>query len=117
MKRKGAGTRAVGLIGSIALLLAVIGASIAGAASDPLGLTTVQQRIVPQGGEGFDQLTTGPGEGYVVREGGFGAPQPGREGRRVSLAYFGQLSDFQLADEESPARVEFLDPAGAPVEA
>ena len=29
--------------------------------------------------------------------------------RRESLLYFGQLSDFQLADEESPSRVEFID--------
>ncbi|HET8815129.1 MAG TPA: hypothetical protein VFM51_09260, partial [Solirubrobacterales bacterium] len=86
-------------------------------AAEPLGQTTVQQRIVPQGGEGFVQLGVGPGEGYVVRNGGLGAPQRGRAGRRTSLAYFGQLSDFQLADEESPARVEFLDPLGAPVEA
>ena len=35
--------------------------------------------------------------------------KPGRELRRRSLAYFSQLTDFQLADEESPARVEFLD--------
>jgi uncharacterized repeat protein (TIGR01451 family) len=34
----------------------------------------------------------------------------GRENRRVSLAYFSQMTDFQLADEESPARVEFVDP-------
>jgi uncharacterized repeat protein (TIGR01451 family) len=33
-----------------------------------------------------------------------------RANRRVSLAYFSQMTDFQLADEESPARVEFLDP-------
>jgi metallophosphoesterase (TIGR03767 family) len=33
----------------------------------------------------------------------------GREGRRASLSYFGQITDFQLADEESPARVEFAD--------
>ena len=38
------------------------------------------------------------------------APHAGREGRRASIVYFGQLTDFQLADEESPARVEFLDP-------
>ena len=36
-----------------------------------------------------------------------GAAQPARASKRTSLAYFGQLSDFQLADEESPARVEF----------
>jgi len=80
-------------------------------------LTTVQQRIVPGGAAGFDQLLTGPGEGYVVREDGPGAAYAGRESRRRSLAYFGQISDFQLADEESPARVEFLDLAGSPVEA
>lgn len=102
------------MTGTAALVLGIGSAAIA---ADPLGQTTLQQRIVPQGAEGFDQLTTGPGEPYVVRDGGFGAPQPGRENRRVALAYFGQLSDFQLADEESPARVEFLDPAGAPVEA
>ena len=100
---------------AVALLALGIGA--AALAADPLGQTTVQQRIVPDGAAGFNQLTTGPGEGYMVRDGGFGSPQKGRAGRRTALAYFGQLSDFQLADEESPARVEFLDPAGAPVEA
>jgi hypothetical protein len=94
-----------------------LGIGSAALAADPLGQTTVQQRIVPDGAAGFNQLGTGPGEGYVVRDGGFGSPEQGRAGRRTALAYFGQLSDFQLADEESPARVEFLDPAGAPVEA
>jgi len=105
------------LIASVAALVVVLFASVAGAATDPLGLTTVDQRIVPDGETGFDQLEVGPGEPYVVREDGFGAAQSGREGRRSELAYFGQLSDFQLADEESPARVEFVDPIGAPVEA
>ena len=58
-----------------------------------------------------------PGEPYVVREDGLGDAQAGRAERRLSIAYFGQLSDFQLADEESPARVEFVDPIGSPVEA
>ena len=108
----------VPFIASVAALAVVLFASIAGAATDPLGLTTVEQRIVPDGGPtGFDQLEVGPGEPYVVREDGFGAAQAGRAEPRVELAYFGQLSDFQLADEESPARVEFVDPVGAPVEA
>lgn len=89
----------------------------AAAATDPFGLTTLEQRIVSDGATGFSQLGVGPGEGYVVREDGLGAARPGRAERRVALAYFGQLSDFQLADEESPARVEFVDIAGAPVEA
>jgi len=113
MKQPGAWTRASALTGALAL---VLGAS-SFAVADPLGQSTVEQRIVPDGASGFDQLGTGAGEPYTVREAGFGAAQPGREGRRVSLAYFGQLSDFQLADEESPARVEFSDPAGSPVEA
>jgi hypothetical protein len=100
---------------AVVLVLALGASSLA--AADPLGQSTVEQRIVPDGAAGFDQLGTGPGEPYAVREAGFGAAQPGRENRRVSLAYFGQLSDFQLADEESPARVEFSDPAGSPVEA
>jgi 3',5'-cyclic AMP phosphodiesterase CpdA len=109
MKQPGAAA----LTGGLALLL---GASSI-AAADPLGQSTTQERIVPADAAGFDQLVTGPGEPYTVRDGGFGAAQPGREGRRTSIAYFGQLSDFQLADEESPARVEFSDPAGSPVEA
>ena len=104
-------------IASVAALTVVLFAAVAGAATDPLGLTTLDQRIVPDGETGFDQLEVGPGEPYVVREDGFGSAQPGRAERRVELAYFGQLSDFQLADEESPARVEFVDPVGAPVEA
>jgi hypothetical protein len=114
MRSRGVGARAIGLAGAAVLALGIGSAALA---ADPLGQSTVQQRIVPDGGAGFNQLTTGPGEGYVVRDGGFGSPAKGRAERRTPLAYFGQLSDFQLADEESPARVEFLDPAGAPVEA
>ncbi|HEX2128784.1 MAG TPA: hypothetical protein VHF58_06160, partial [Solirubrobacterales bacterium] len=77
--------------------------------ADTLGHTTVEQRVVPNNEAGFRTLTLGPGEGYVVREQGVGTAQAGRETRRTSLTYFGQLSDFQLADEESPARVEFID--------
>jgi len=115
MKQPGAWTKAAALTGALAFVLGASPFGLAGA--DPLGQSTIEQRIVPGGGAGFDQLGTGPGEPYTVREGGFGAAQAGRENRRVSLAYFGQLSDFQLADEESPARVEFSDPAGSPVEA
>src|SRR4051794_37189353 len=112
---QGVRVRFIGLAAVAALALS--SSSPAGAATNPLGLTTLEQRILPDGVDGFDQLAVGLGEALTVREAGFGAAQQGREGRRTSLAYFGQLSDFQLADEESPARVEFVDPAGAPVEA
>jgi metallophosphoesterase (TIGR03767 family) len=109
--------KAAALIGAASLLLGAAIVAAAGAAADPFATTTLEQRIVPDGASGFNQLGTGPGEGYTVREGGFGSARSGRAERRVPLAYFGQLSDFQLADEESPARVEFVDPTGPPVEA
>jgi len=98
------------------LLLALAAAPAAGGQSqNPLGKTTVEQRIVPDAAEDFRNLTLGAGEPYVVREEKIGAAQGGRAERRSSLLYVGQLSDFQLADEESPARVEFVDtgPFGA----
>jgi hypothetical protein len=60
----------------------------------------------------YYNLRTAPGESYATRELSPSASiaQPGRSQRRTSLMYFSQLTDFQLADEESPARVEFLDP-------
>ncbi len=77
---------------------------------DTLGKTTLDQTVVPDSATGYNQLQIGPGENaYVVREDGIGVAQAGRTTRRKSLLYFGQLSDFQLADEESPARVEVLD--------
>lgn len=106
---------AVALAGSLALL----GVAIAQAApGDTFGTTTIDQRLVPEGSGPFKYLTTGPGENYTVRtgveEGGvaLGTASAGREKRRTSISYFGQLTDFQLADEESPLRVEFLDPQG-----
>lgn len=107
--------RTVALLAALALLAGAIGASLA-LGHNPLGKTTVTQRIVPASQDpGFRFLKLGPGEPYVVRQDGLGTAQPGRAARRKSLVYFGQLSDFQLADEESPARVEFIDPVGGPV--
>ncbi|MGB0121119.1 MAG: CARDB domain-containing protein [Solirubrobacterales bacterium] len=106
----------------VACICAVVGttASVALAApGDTLGISTLMQRIFPQGAGDFKTLQTGPGEDYTVRTGSaeageLGVANPGRETKRTPLAYFGQLTDFQLADEESPARVEFLDPEGGP---
>ncbi len=69
----------------------------------------MQQRIVPKGPGSFVTLRLGHGEPYVVRQ-DLASAGAKRTKNRLSLAYFGQLSDFQLADEESPGRVEFLDP-------
>jgi 3',5'-cyclic AMP phosphodiesterase CpdA len=105
--RRRAAFRVLGL----SIVIAAIAAPVAsGQSDDPSGKTTVQKRIVPNSNAGFRFLSiSNAGEPYVVREEGVGTAQAGRATRRTSLAYFGQLSDFQLADEESPARVEFID--------
>jgi hypothetical protein len=88
----------------------VTGVAQAGTDPDTLGKTTLEQTIVANSDTDFKELAPGPGEnGYVVREEGVGTAVSGRSDRRESLLYFGNLSDFQLADEESPARVELLD--------
>jgi metallophosphoesterase (TIGR03767 family) len=113
-----AAAMAGGLVGAGAW---ATGAEAGHGATDTLGHTTVEQTLVgtdhPDEDINFQYLSaTGTGEPYIMREGPggdgedkLGVAQAGRETRRESLFYLGQLSDFQLADEESPARVEFLD--------
>ena len=87
----------------------------AGQSSELAGRTTVQTRV--GGGSparGFSFLSRRGGERHLVRQERLGTAVPDRSGRRRSLLYFAQLSDFQLADEESPARVEFLDVSADP---
>jgi len=64
-------------------------------------------------GSTFETLVDGPPAARVVRTLPTASALAGRTDRRVSLAYFAQLTDFQLADEESPARVEFTDPGAS----
>ncbi len=85
----------------------------AAAVSDTEGQSTVQQRVVPAAPGAYRFLQLGAGEPYTVRQ-DLGTAVAGREETRTSLVYFGQLSDFQLADEESPARVEVVDPLATP---
>ena len=70
-------------------------------ASAPPATSTVHATLVDRDGDGF--LERGPGE-----------PLTGPEGGRV-LATFGQLTDTHVRDEESPARVPFLDRLGPPL--
>jgi metallophosphoesterase (TIGR03767 family) len=69
---------------------------------------------VPAAPGAYRFLQLGAGEPYTVRE-ELGAAGAGRASARTSLIYFGQLSDFQLADEESPARLEIIDPLSTPL--
>jgi hypothetical protein len=103
-----------GAIAAIVLVAAGGTATATHFAHDTEGHSTVEQTIVPinadPGKDGFTYLKTGAGEPYLVREAGGAKALADRDKRRVSLAYMSQMTDFQLADEESPARVEFVDP-------
>ena len=93
-----------------AAVASLVGAPVA--LADPAGKTTVQQTIRPVAGSGYVSLGARPGERYVVRRAPGARPSAGRAKTRRSLAFFGQLTDPQIADAMSPARVDFLDPAG-----
>jgi len=84
--------------------LAGTGIAVAAGAS-----STVNRTIDDRDGD--NRLEPAPGDPYVHRD-DLGTTTAGRKG--VPLVTFGQLTDFQLVDEESPARVEFLDKVGPP---
>ena len=87
------------------------------ASAEPEGQSTRTQTIRPVGSDNFRGLGFGRGEGYTVRRTSLGGAKRGRQSRRRSMSFFAQLTDPQLADEMSPARVDFIDPAGGAVSA
>ncbi|HUC07696.1 MAG TPA: hypothetical protein VMR96_06365 [Solirubrobacterales bacterium] len=96
---------------AVALTMAAVGSA---AVSDTEGQSTLEQRVVPTGAGAFRFLQLGEGEPYTLRQ-ELASAGANRAETRTSLAYFGQLSDFQLADEESPARLEIIDPLSTPL--
>jgi metallophosphoesterase (TIGR03767 family) len=101
-------------LATLAAATVVAGASATAPAASPDGFTTVERSVVAgppldPARPRFLTVTQGPAWARVTRELLVGQAQAGRETRRRSLAYFAQLTDFQLADEESPARVEAAD--------
>ncbi|HYN50595.1 MAG TPA: hypothetical protein VES62_06690, partial [Thermoleophilaceae bacterium] len=102
-----------GVAGLAAIALAIAGAGEVAAKVPPttIGATVTGNSSVP-----YSTLERGPGWARKTRS-DLAAPQAERAERRRSLLYFVQVTDFQLADEESPARVEFLDPIGPPFSA
>jgi hypothetical protein len=110
--------RLVFALSAVVFLTAVVGSSQASHLfSDLAGHTTLERTVVAGNPTtGYQELgSAAVNRSYVVRDGagesnsGIPNAQAGREQRRRSMAYFGQLTDFQLADEESPARVEFAE--------
>jgi metallophosphoesterase (TIGR03767 family) len=96
----------------IALAAAGVLAIGAGAAAPPE--TTIARTIIDRNGDGL--LEFGGGEPLLVRE-QLAAAQSGRQTRRRPLVFFAQMTDFQLVDEESPARVELVDRYGGSLSA
>ncbi len=96
-----------------ALIAAALAAATGVSYAEPSGHTTEEQTlgsgppIAP--GSKFEQVAEGPPQARVVRTLPSASALAGRADRRQSLSYFAQLTDFQLVDEESPARVEFTD--------
>ncbi|MFG3582985.1 TIGR03767 family metallophosphoesterase [Streptomyces sp. NPDC047990] len=88
----------------------------AASASDAPGATTwdrtVQRESYAQGA-GYQRLVAGPGEAHTLRTdlwSRFGPPT-------TALAAFAQMTDLHIVDDQSPARLEFMDryaDAGAP---
>ena len=106
------GMRAALAVAATATIAAA--APAAAPAASPEGFTTVERSVVAgapldPARPRFLRVQQGAGWARVTRELLAGQAQAGRETRRTSLTYFAQLSDFQLADEESPARVEAAD--------
>jgi metallophosphoesterase (TIGR03767 family) len=98
------------------VVLAVVLAVPATGGADPAGKTTLEETIRMRSGTGFQLLETAPGDPMVTRKSKLGRALSGREKRRRSLAFFGQFTDPQLADEMSPVRLDFLDEAGSPLQ-
>ena len=100
---------------STLLLLALA----SGLATQPAGArplertTTSYATIAGDPASPYSKLKLASGWRRVVRD-DLAVPRKGRLSRRRSLLYFAQLSDFQLADEESPARAEALDLSNTP---
>ncbi len=93
----------------IAAVLAGLGAAGTAAAQSLQPTTTSYATIGGDARAPYSGLRLRGGWTRVIRDDLGTRPRRGRHKRRRSLLYFAQLSDFQLADEESPARAELLD--------
>src|SRR5687767_1263753 len=87
---------------------------VATAHADPAGKTTLEETL-ERGDGAFGLLGSAQGERYVLRRGGSAKAKAKRTGKRRSLLSFAQLTDPQIVDEMSPARVDFADSAGGDI--
>ena len=87
--------------------LVALSLSTAVALADPAGKSTLEETI-QRGPGGYGELSAGPGESYVLRRLN-AIPQRRRDDTRRTIAFFGQFTDPQVADEMSPGRLEAAD--------
>ncbi|HTN24226.1 MAG TPA: hypothetical protein VL120_09595 [Solirubrobacteraceae bacterium] len=99
-----------------AAVLAAAAAAPAAHGATAIPPTTSLQTIGGEPNGPYSRLKLLPGWKRVVRDDLGAKPGRRRHFRRRSLLYFAQLTDFQLSDEESPARAEALDLANSPYE-
>lgn len=103
----------------IALALGLVGAAVAPAIADDgygqTGKSTLDETVV-RTDTPWKELVKGPGEPYIVRTDMVKAKAK-RDKTRRSMSFFGQLTDPQIVDEMSPARLELVDPVSGPTSA
>ena len=100
---------------TLALFVVLLSTLAVTAHADPAGKTTLEETLAPAAGSGYAGLRSRGGEPYVVRRGGSAKARGRRYAKRRSLLSFVQLTDPQIVDEMSPARVDFADPAGGEI--
>lgn len=93
--------------------LAAAGLALVPAGAGARPPTTAQRTVAGDPAAPFSLLRYGPGSPRVTRTELAGAAA-GRAARRRSLLYFAAIDEIHVTDEESPARVEFLDRDGTP---
>ena len=102
--------RTAAITAALLATLALAGCGDAPRAASPAAGSTLRSTLVDPDGDGF--LQRGPAMPLTERRDlGGGGGAPGRE-----IARFGQITDAHVRDEESPARVPFLDRRGSPFE-
>ncbi|HZC13558.1 MAG TPA: hypothetical protein VE270_06010 [Thermoleophilaceae bacterium] len=88
----------------------MLGIRAAPASAEPAGRTTLDEAIGLDSVGGLLVPAPRSGAPFALRTPETVSAGAGRTNGRSSLAFFAQLTDAQLADEMSPARVEFLRP-------